>query len=122
VDNISPTVELTNPEPDAQYILGDDEYVLVNAEVEDLSIAYVEFYFYKEPDPGSPPDQPAEDLEPFLVRYIAPFNVNWLLGWDIEVGEYTFYAIAVDAAGNVMESEKVTLEVLPEPEEGTPEP
>jgi hypothetical protein len=121
VDNISPTLELTHPEPEAQYVLGEDEYVLVNAEVDDKSVDYVEFYFYREPDPNPPPGQPPqtipEDLEPFQVRSLPPFNCNWILDWDLEEGEYTFYAVAYDAAGNVSESERVTIKVVFEEEE-----
>ncbi len=109
VDNISPTLELTYPEEGARYELGYDEWVNVNAEVEDYFIARVEFYEY----PGGKGSGPPEGLEPFAVRTVAPFNVNWTVK---ELGEHTFYAIAVDAAGNVTRSDPVTIRVVPREE------
>jgi len=100
VDNISPTLDLTYPENGAVYELGYHEWVNVNAEVQDYSIARVEFF--------------ADDApEPFAVRNIAPFNVNWTVK---ELGNHTFYVVAVDAAGNVSKSDKVTVRVVPRQE------
>jgi len=110
VDNISPTLDLTYPEEGAEYELGYDEWVNVNAEVQDYSIARVEFYAY----PGGKESEPAEELEPFAVRTIAPFNVNWTIEG---LGEHTFYVIAVDAAGNMTKSDTVTIKVVPREEE-----
>jgi len=101
VDNISPTLDLTYPESGAVYELGYDEWVNVNAEVLDYSIARVEFYV---------DDQP----EPFAVRTVAPFNVNWTIEG---LGTHTFHVIAVDAAGNVTKSDPVTIQVVPYEEE-----
>ena len=101
VDNISPTLDLTYPENGAVYELGHDEWVNVNAEVQDYSIARVEFYVDDEP-------------EPFAVRAIAPFNINWTIK---ELGTHTFYVIAVDAAGNVTKSDPVTIRVALREEE-----
>jgi len=109
VDNISPTLDLTYPEEGAVYELGRDEWVNVNVEVQDYSIARIEFYVYK----GNKASPPAEELEPFAVRAIAPFNVNWTIG---EVGTHTFYVIAVDAAGNTTKSDLVTIRVVPREE------
>jgi len=109
VDNISPTLDLTYPEDGAEYEYGYDEWANVNAEVQDYSIARVEFYVYR----GNEASPPPEGLEPFAVRTIAPFNVNWTIG---EVGEHTFYVIAVDAAGNVTKSDAVTIKVVPREE------
>jgi membrane carboxypeptidase/penicillin-binding protein PbpC len=101
VDNISPTLDLTYPEDGAVYELGYHEWVNVNAEVQDYSIARVEFF--------------ADDTpEPFAVRNIAPFNVNWTVK---ELGDHTFYVVAMDAAGNVSKSDKVTVQVVPRKEE-----
>lgn len=109
VDNISPTLDLTYPEEGAEYELGHDEWANVNAEVEDYSIAQVEFYEYV----GDKNAQP-EGLEPFAVRAVAPFNVNWTIK---EIGMHTFYVIAVDAAGNKTKSDPVSIRVVPREEE-----
>ncbi|MCX7683473.1 MAG: hypothetical protein N2508_16145, partial [Anaerolineae bacterium] len=106
VDNISPTVTLNHPEDGAVYELGRHEWANVNAEVEDYSVARVEFYGYAGPKSADPPP----GLAPFAVRTVAPFNVNWLLK---ETGEFTFYVIAVDEAGNSATSERVTIRVVP---------
>ncbi len=97
VDNISPTVELTYPTEGAVYELGYDEWVNVNAEVQDYSIARVEFYVDDNP-------------EPFAVRTVTPFNVNWTLSG---LGKHTFYVIAIDEAGNRTKSEPVSVQVVP---------
>ena len=110
VDHISPTLDLTYPEEGAVYELGYDEWANVNAEVQDYSIARVEFYVYK----GGKENEPQEELEPFAVRTVAPFNVNWTIG---EVGTHTFYVIAVDAAGNTTKSDPVTIRVVSREEE-----
>ncbi len=101
VDNISPTLDLTYPVNGSVYELGYDEWVNVNAEVNDYSVARVEFYA----DDGP---------EPFAVRDIAPFNVNWTIQ---SLGTHTFRVKAVDAAGNVTESEPTTVKVVPREEE-----
>jgi hypothetical protein len=100
VDNISPTLDLTYPENGAVYELGYDEWVNVNAEVNDYSVARVEFYA---------DDQP----EPFAVRDVAPFNVNWTIE---ALGTHTFRVVAVDEAGNVSESDPTTIQVVPRQE------
>jgi len=101
VDNISPTLDLTYPENGAVYELGYDEWVNVNAEVKDYSIARVEFYVDDEP-------------EPFAVRAVAPFNINWTIK---ELGTHTFHVIAMDAAGNATKSDPTTIRVVPRKEE-----
>jgi membrane peptidoglycan carboxypeptidase len=100
VDNISPTLELTHPEEGSEYESGYDEWVNVNAGVEDYSIGRVEFYV-------------DDQAEPFAVRTIAPFNVNWPLGG---VGKHSFYIIAVDEAGNRSKSDPVSIYVVPKEE------
>jgi len=109
VDNISPTLDLTHPTDGSEYELGYDEWANVNAEVQDYSIARIEFYEY----PGGKENEPPAGLEPFAVRTIAPFNVNWSIG---PVGKHTFYVIAVDAAGNANTSERVSISVVPRAE------
>ncbi|MDY6876398.1 MAG: transglycosylase domain-containing protein [Chloroflexota bacterium] len=101
VDNISPTLDLTYPEEGSVYELGHDEWVNVNVEVQDYSIARIEFYV----DDGP---------EPFAVRTVAPFNVNWTIE---ELGMHTFHVIAVDAAGNVTKSDPVKIKVVLREEE-----
>ena len=109
VDNISPTLKLTYPEQGAEYELGYDEWANVNAEVEDYSVARVEFYEY----PGNQNTPPPEGLTPFAVRTVAPFNTNWTMQG---LGGHTFYVIAVDAAGNTSVSNRVTIWVVPREE------
>jgi len=97
VDNEPPTIALTNPTNGRQYIWGKDEWVNINADVtDDYAIGRVEFYRNDEP-------------EPFAVRTIAPYNVNWVLA---ELGQQRFRAVVYDAAGNRAESETVTVVVL----------
>jgi hypothetical protein len=110
VDSISPTLHLTYPQEGAEYELGYDEWVNVNAEVQDYSIARVEFYVYAAGKESEPP----EELAPFAVRTFAPFNVNWIIEGT---GPRTFYIIATDAAGNTTTSDRVTIRVVPREEE-----
>ncbi len=96
VDNTPPRIELTNPIEDNVYVIGQDEWVNVNAEVsDDYAIGRVEFFRN-------------DEEEPFAVRTVVPYNVNWLLA---EAGEQRFRAIVYDAAGNQAESEVVTVRV-----------
>jgi hypothetical protein len=110
VDSISPTLHLTYPQEGAVYELGYDEWVNVNAEVQDYSIARVEFYVYA----GGKESEPQGELAPFAVRTFAPFNVNWIIEGT---GPRTFYIIATDAAGNTTKSDPVTIRVVPREEE-----
>jgi len=97
VDNEPPEIELTNPTNGRQYIWGKDEWVNINADVTDnYAIGRVEFYRNDGP-------------EPFAVRTIPPYNVNWVLA---ELGQQRFRAVVYDAAGNRAESETVTVVVL----------
>jgi len=119
VDYISPTLDLTYPEDGAEYEYDYDEWVNVNAEVEDYSVGRVEYYVYKwsPADLGrEEPPEPPEELEPFTVRTIPPFNVNWTIAGQGE-GKYTFYIVAVDAAGNSTTSDRVTIKLVPHEEE-----
>jgi len=107
VDNITPTLDLTYPENGSEYEMGYDEWVNVNAEVKDYSIARIEFYHYTGAEPPG--------LQPFAVRTVAPFNVNWTLD-QVGTGHHTFHVIAVDAAGNRAKSDPVTISVVPRQE------
>lgn len=111
VDSVAPTLDLNYPEEGSEYERGYDEWVNVNAEVEDYSVARVEFYHYR----GGKAKEP-EGLEPFAVRTVAPFNVNWRLNSGTELGWHTFYVIAVDAAGNEARSDPVSIRVVPQRE------
>ena len=104
IDTISPTLEINYPEDGATYVYEDDEWVTINADVFDnLSMDRAEFFVE-----GGPPPPEDEVGQPFAVRNVAPFNVRWTI---IGPGKYTFYVIAYDAAGNRVESDKVTITV-----------
>jgi membrane peptidoglycan carboxypeptidase len=111
VDNITPTLDLNYPVEGSEYELAPDKWVNINAEVQDYSIARVEFYHHPGNKQGIPPD-----LQPFTVRNVAPFNVNWTLN-GVGTGSHTFYVVAVDAAGNKAKSDPVTIQVVPKEEE-----
>jgi hypothetical protein len=119
VDPHPPEVDLTYPEDGAEYEYNYDEWVNVNAEVQDYSVSKVEYYVYKwdEADKGrdKPPDPP-EDLEPFEVRTRPPFIIKWTIQGHGE-GKYTFYVVVTDAAGNKTTSNKVTIKLVPHEEE-----
>ena len=101
VDNTPPKVNLTYPPNGSEFVYGEVEWVNVNAEVNDgYAVARVEFY------------QDGQ-AEPFAVRQIAPFNVNWALRGP---GQYRFHVIVFDAAGNHTETESVSITVVPRPE------
>jgi hypothetical protein len=99
IDTVSPTLDLNYPTNGTNYVYGDDEWATINAEVFDnLSMDRVEFFLEGGPAPP----------EPFAVRNVAPFNVRWTIP---RPGRYTFYVIAYDAAGNQVESDRVTVSV-----------
>jgi len=101
VDNTPPKVDLTFPLAGSEFETGLVEWVNINAEVNDnLALSRVEFY-------------QGDQAEPFSVRTIAPFNVNWTLR---PPGQYSFRVIAYDAAGNKTETESVTIRVIPRKE------
>ncbi len=98
VDNTPPDVDLTYPEEGQEYEFGLDEWVNINAEVLDVyAIERVEFYKNGEE-------------EPFAVKSVAPYNINWTLEG---VGEYTFRIKVYDAAGNMAEDGPTTIYVVP---------
>ncbi len=98
VDNEPPKVDLTYPPDGSEYEYGFDEWVNINAEVQDrYAIDRVEFYKNDEADP-------------FNVRNIAPFNINWTLQGP---GTYSFRVIVYDAAGNQAEAGPVQIKVVP---------
>lgn len=98
IDNTPPKVDLTYPVNGSEFTYGVDEWLNVNAEVNDnYAVARVEFF------------RGGEET-PFRTRNIAPFNVNWTLGGP---GEYSFYVVAYDAAGNKTQTEPVKIRVVP---------
>jgi len=98
VDNEAPKADLTYPIEGSKYEYGFDEWVNINAEVNDkYAIDRVEFY-------------KNDEEEPFSVRTIAPFNINWTLG---SPGEYQFRIVVYDAAGNKTEAGPVKIHVVP---------
>jgi membrane peptidoglycan carboxypeptidase len=101
-DNTPPEVELTYPIQGDVYVYGEDEWITVNADVSDnYSIGRVEFYRN-------------DEEEPFSVRTIDPYNVNWFIN---AVGEQRFRVVIYDSAGNQAESETISVRVIREEEE-----
>ncbi len=101
VDNEPPVVDLTYPPEGSEYEYGFDEWVNINAEAQDAyALDRVEFYVNGQ-------------AEPFDVRTIPPYNVNWILGGP---GEYNFHVVVYDAAGNKRETKPVTIYVVPKSE------
>jgi membrane carboxypeptidase/penicillin-binding protein PbpC len=96
VDNVPPTVTLSLPEPGSTYSIQRDLYVPLQAETDDaVQMAYVEFY---------------QDDQLFATSEEWPYTVRWEIA---EPGDYTFQAVAYDAAGNRADSESVTISVQP---------
>ena len=97
IDNTPPKVDLTYPTEGSEFTYGVDEWININAEVNDnYAVGRVEFY-------------KGNEETPYKVRTVAPFNVNWTLGGP---GEYSFHVIVYDAAGNKTETESVTIRVV----------
>ena len=94
VDNTPPTVKLIYPYEGAVYVMEEDEYVNIQAEaVDNYSMDKVEYY-----------------LDGELLGYstVPPYNTKWNIVAD---GTHEIYVVAVDAAGNKAESEKVKIHV-----------
>jgi 1A family penicillin-binding protein len=131
VDNISPTVEITYPITEQLYIMEEAEWVSIQAQaLDNFSMDKVEFY-----------------LDDELLTYdtVSPFNQRWTivmtttLAQDAALREqlelipedeeppieltnsitvpHTIHVVAVDAAGNRMESEEVLIYVVHKQEE-----
>jgi hypothetical protein len=108
VDNISPTLKLIYPPNDEEYIFGKDEWISLNPDVSDnIAIDRVEFFV-------------DDETTPFLVRPVPPYDAKWKLDDGKKMGKHTLYARAYDKAGNVIESNKVKIEVKPKPPENSP--
>ena len=104
LDTISPTLDLNYPIDGDTYVYQDDEWVTVNAQVEDnLSMDRVEFFVK-----GGPPPPEGQENQPFAVRRVAPFNVRWTI---VSPGNFAFYVVAYDAAGNKIKSDEIKVRV-----------
>lgn len=97
VDGTAPTIKLVQPFPNEGFVTPKDEWVDVNAQVQDdYTISRVEFY------------SSANSETPFVVKTVAPFNVKWTIrsGGNVE-----FWAVAYDGAGNKTESGRVRVNI-----------
>lgn len=104
IDTVPPRLDLNYPAHGSIYVYGEDEWVAVNADVADnLSMDRVEFFIE-----GGPPPPEGEAPQPFAERKVAPFNARWTIPSS---GRFTFYVVAYDAAGNKVESERVTITI-----------
>jgi membrane peptidoglycan carboxypeptidase len=94
VDNQAPTISLISPTPGQEYTLGQDESVIIQAQVSDnLSIARVAFFV---------------DNISTESATVPPYSTRWKL---TGAGEHVIFARVYDAAGNFVDSEKVTIGV-----------
>jgi hypothetical protein len=93
VDNTPPAVRLIQPREGEGFGASTDEWVDVNAQVQDdNTISKVEFFTSADP------------ANPFTVKTVAPFNVKWTIRAG---GAVEFWAVAYDGAGNRTESAHV---------------
>lgn len=96
VDNQPPTVTLSAPVTGSTYQIGRDVYIPLEALPEDnVQLAYVEFY---------------QDDELLATSEEWPYTARWNI---TEAGQYTFWAVAYDDAGNQAESGQVSVTVAP---------
>jgi penicillin-binding protein 1C len=100
IDNSPPTVELTYPYPNQLYELGGDSWLNFQADASDnIAIDKVEFYVN-----GN-----------FFDSSSSSFNVRWALeDANLAEGEEQqaeIWAVAVDAAGNRTESQRIRIRV-----------
>lgn len=96
IDNQPPSIRLLAPEEGAELRLQDERGLAIQADVTDqVSLSRVEFYV---------------DGRKIAVRDREPFSVHW---GPRESGEVVVFVRAFDKAGNLAESERRTVEVLP---------
>jgi len=96
VDNQPPTISLLTPTNNQEYVVGQDESVILQPQVADnLSLTRVAFFI---------DDVSAE------AATVPPYSTRWKIT-AAEKGEHTLWARAYDAAGNMTESERVTITV-----------
>jgi len=96
VDNQQPTISLLAPTPNQAYTLPQDEAVVVQPRVQDnLAVARVEFYV---------------DGTLFQTVTAPPYSTRWRLT-EAARGTHVFLVRVVDAAGNVAESQAVSVTI-----------
>ncbi len=94
VDNQPPTISLLSPLPDTEYLLADDESVVIQPQVQDnLSLARVVFYV---------------DGLAVTSATVAPYSTRWKING---LGPHTLQVRAYDAAGNFTDSERINITV-----------
>ena len=96
LDALSPTVKLSQPQEGESYTIDQDEWIDVDAQVQDdNTISKVEF---------------VADGNVFGVKITAPFNVKWTIpsgaGDSVDL-----WAVAYDGAGNKTESQHVKVKL-----------
>ena len=95
IDNTPPTLRLLQPTDNEVFRLKQDEWVPLVTDVrDDYALSKVEFY---------------ANGQLFEVRTVAPFTARWMLQ---EAGDFEFYAVAYDAAGNRTESARVSVRIV----------
>ena len=99
VDNQAPTISLHYPEDGKTYYYPEDEFITLQTRTADnVSMDRVEFFM---------------DGARIATSTVAPFNERWIMDG---AGQHTFWAVAYDAAGNSLESNRVTVTIV----EGSP--
>ncbi len=111
IDNTPPKIKLTYPPDGEKYEAPKDEWIVFNADVSDnFGIDRVEFFM---------------DVftKPFSIRYVAPYNDKLTFVFENPetkkptfrqqvIGKHSVWAVVYDKAGNKVESNKVTVEVI----------
>jgi hypothetical protein len=94
VDNQPPTARLLTPLPGDEFTAGPDESLVIQAEADDnLSLARVVFYV---------------DGIAVNTATVPPYSTRWTLAG---AGPHNLHVRAFDAAGNFVDSERVTIVV-----------
>lgn len=101
VDNISPTIKIIYPNSGDTYEYGQDEWVNIQLDVQDnIAIGTVQLFVDDKPEPWS-------------THRAPPYGDKWLLDSGDKLGTHTFFARVYDKAGNVKDSNKVTVKIVP---------
>ncbi|NDJ85971.1 MAG: hypothetical protein GYB66_08805 [Chloroflexi bacterium] len=96
VDNTAPTVRLLSPDPQRTYSQDQDVFVTLSAEPADnRQVAYIEFY---------------ADGEVIGRATQGPYELRWEIP---AAGETIFWAVVSDRAGNLTESERIAIQMVP---------
>ncbi|MFP4322183.1 MAG: penicillin-binding protein [Anaerolineales bacterium] len=105
VDNTPPEIRLTAPQEAATLSAQDDVIVVLESEVFDLgNIDRVEFYANDRDNPNTAPGDVAGVLLGSSDAF--PYTYTWTIDDD---GPRTFWAVAIDQAGNETASNRVTI-------------